>query len=74
MARPAIQTADLYTVVEQAGYVGEADQRSFESYLDACKWKDRHYTKAELGYFEDEKSLQVCIRLDKADGEQTYDF
>lgn len=57
-----------YTVVENAGYESETDIRSFDHYRDACAFIDRIYETGEA------ESLHVSIRMDKSNGEQTYDF
>jgi len=57
----------LYTVVENAGYDGERDRRSFPSPEDAWRWATRYYGKNGLEH------LHVAVRRDCGD-EKTYEF
>ncbi|MFG1270797.1 hypothetical protein V5F40_22865 [Xanthobacter sp. DSM 14520] len=59
---------DTFTVVENAGYEGENDRRSFDAFDDAVKWRDRWYSRQER------ERLHVEIRLDLADGTSTYEI
>lgn len=61
-----------YTVVEKAGYIGEKDQRSFDTYAAANDWMHEHYTRDELDPLDDD-CLHVDIARDNGD-ERTYDF
>jgi hypothetical protein len=58
----------VFTVVENAGYIGENDRRSFPTWRDAFDWMANEYDPDEF------ERLHVDIRRDFADGEQTYDF
>ena len=57
-----------FTIVENAGYMGEADIRSFPTLREALAWRDRHYEPDEL------ESLHVQIACDRADGSRTYEY
>ncbi|HKD75696.1 MAG TPA: hypothetical protein VKB76_09385 [Ktedonobacterales bacterium] len=58
-----------FTVVEQAGYVGEQDVRTcFSTAQAALAWRKRHYGADEI------ESMHVEVRKDFEDGSQTYDF
>lgn len=56
-----------YAVVENAGYVGETDRRSFKSYRQAVDWLNAEYDADE----RDE--LHVAIAADLPDGTRTYE-
>lgn len=66
-------TTDRYTVVENAGYERECDIRSFASYQDAIAFIKRNYTDEERD-MADDACLHPAVRLDKANGEQTYEI
>ena len=57
-----------FTVVENAGYIGEADIRSFPTLGKAIAWRDRHYEPDEL------ETLHVQIACDLPDGTRTYEY
>lgn len=57
-----------YIVVEQAGYVGECDRKSFDRYEDALEWRDDHYDDNEID------RLHVEIAFENGEGDRTYDF
>ena len=56
-----------YTVVENAGYEGERDVRTFERFLDADRWIRSRYGDDEV------ESLHVLIRRDNGK-QRTYEF
>lgn len=57
-----------FTVVENAGYIGETDITSFPTLREAIDWLDRHYEPDEL------ETLHVQIACDLPDGSRTYEF
>lgn len=57
-----------YTVVENAGYVGERDVHTANSYMDAIKWRDGRYDDDEI------ERLRVDIAVDLPDGSRTYEM
>ena len=64
---------DKYTVVENAGYERETDIRSFETIRQAVAYVERQYTADERDTMSDD-CLHVAIRLDRADGTQSYEL
>lgn len=57
----------LYTVVENAGYEGEQDIKSFHVAHDAYAFIKRHYQDDEA------ETLHVMVALD-LNGERTYEL
>jgi hypothetical protein len=57
-----------YTVVENAGYEGECDVRTWLSFEGAVKWRDRHYTADEI------ETMHVAIARDISPTERTYEI
>ena len=57
----------VYTVVENAGYDGERDARSFAKYRDALAWMIASYGDDEREMFH------LAIARDDADGSRSYD-
>jgi hypothetical protein len=57
-----------YTVVENAGYVGECDVRSFDTYSRAAAFAHRNYPGEEID------ELNVAVRRDNPDGTSTYEL
>lgn len=58
---------EKFTVVENAGYEGERDIRSFEFHDDAEAFIERFYS------VDEEREMHVVVRLDRADGSSTYE-
>lgn len=57
-----------YTVVENAGYVGECDiQDGFKTEREAWDYLRAHYDSDEI------ETLHVDVRADRSDGAKTYD-
>lgn len=57
-----------YTVVENAGYIGETDRKGgFLRLTEAYKWIERHYEPDEI------EELHVTVRRDCGD-ERTYEY
>ena len=56
-----------WIVVELAGYEGEHDVRTFNCPDKAARWINRQYDE------DDKERLHPAIRLDKPNGESTYD-
>ena len=57
----------FYTVVEDAGYEGERDIRTFPSLIAADRWVQKFYGADEI------ETLHVLIRRDRGD-ERSYEF
>jgi hypothetical protein len=57
-----------FTIVENAGYVGECDITSFPTLREAMSYRERKYTPEELDEF-DPDCLHVDIRQDWTDEE-----
>lgn len=60
-----------FTVVENAGYVGEQDIRSFDTFRDACAFMKLQYSANELDGLHPD-SLHVDIRQDWSDDEGAH--
>ena len=64
-----------YTVVENAGYIGECDIKPFTSNTGAWAYIAGRYTKAERGEFSND-CLHVDVRMDWTDagGEEHSEY
>lgn len=64
-----------YTIVENAGYVGERDITSFPTQREARAHRERHYDRDELDS-SDPNCLHVYIRYDwtDEDGKEQSEF
>ena len=61
-------TSRCYTVIENAGYIGECDVRTaFSTAGAAWRWAERHYGKRQL------EELHVQVARDSRDG-RTYEY
>ena len=63
-----IMAKPQYIVVEQAGYVGECDVSSCDTYEEAVAKRDRRYSDEEA------QRLHVDIAYENEEGDRTYDF
>ncbi len=68
LEREGMLRAPEWIVVENAGYNGERDLRSFPTWKEADTWAHQQYDEDEF------EKLHVDIRRDSADGMQTYEF
>ena len=64
--------AQVYIVVENAGYDSECDVRTFNSAAAAWRWMKKHYNHDELDpSHPDCLHVEVCREIN---GNRTYDF
>lgn len=62
------ESSSKFIVVEFAGYVGENDRRSFDTYLEASCWMHAQYPGDQW------ERLHVDIVMELPNGDRTYDF
>jgi hypothetical protein len=60
--------ANRYTVVEQAGYVGERDLKTLDGFREANDWLALNYSPEEI------EEMRIEIAVDLPDGNRTYEL